>query len=132
MPALCAEADPGRAAECLLGRVGHAVEYNAPDDRDNDGSHTGYDECFHEHPPKPTGFHYTRYERAMRGQEYHAPACCIAMRSARAASSGVLTLKNGSTGWSGQSAMATPCRAVQTSILRRSSSTRAFRRSARK
>ena len=49
--------------------------------------------------------------------------------SARSASSGVLTLKNGSTGSAGQSAMATPCRAVQTSILRRPSSTSALRRS---
>ncbi len=48
-----------------------------------------------------------------------------------AASSGVLTLKNGSTGWSGHSAMAMPWRAVHTSILRRSSSTSALRRSSR-
>ena len=53
------------------------------------------------------------------------------MLSARAASSGVLTLKNGSTGAAGQSAMATPCRAVQISILRRPSSTSARRRSSR-
>ncbi len=60
-----------------------------------------------------------------------ASGCCAAMRSASAASSGVLTLKNGSTGATGQSANATPCRAVQTSILRRPSSVTASRRSSR-
>src|SRR5215470_14569848 len=55
----------------------------------------------------------------------HTSACCVAIRSASAASAGVLTLKNGSTGAAGQSAMATPCRAVHTSILRKSSSTSA-------
>ncbi len=59
------------------------------------------------------------------------PDTCAANASARAASSGVLTLKNGSIGSAGQSAMATPCRAVQISILRRSSSTRARRKSSR-
>ena len=52
---------------------------------------------------------------------------CAAIVSARAASSGVLTLKNGSTGSAGQSAMAMPWRAVQISILCRSSSTSACR-----
>ena len=46
-----------------------------------------------------------------------ASAYCAAIRPASAASSGVLTLKNGSTGAAGQSAMATPCLAVHTSIL---------------
>ena len=58
--------------------------------------------------------------------------CCSAISSARGRSSGVLTLKNGSTGSSGHSAIATPCRAVQTSILCRSSSTSARRRSSRR
>ena len=49
----------------------------------------------------------------------------------RSASSGVFTLKNGSTGSVGQSASATPWRAVHTSILRRSSTVTAWRRSSR-
>ena len=48
-----------------------------------------------------------------------------------ATSSGVFTLKNGSTGSAGQSASATPWRAVHTSILRRSSTVMAWRRSSR-
>src|SRR5262245_12201116 len=130
-PGLCAQADSGRAAVGLLGRVRHAVERHAADNRDDDGCHTGHDERFHRLPPKPIGLDYIRYGHALRGQECHAPACCNAMRSARAASSGVLTLKNGSTGWSGQSAIATPCRAVHTSILRMSSLVSALRRSSR-
>src|SRR3954447_16624353 len=46
-------------------------------------------------------------------------------------SSGVLALKNGSSGSAGQDACATPWRAVQRSILRMSSTTSACRRSAR-
>ena len=45
----------------------------------------------------------------------------LTSRVASATSSGVLTLKNGSTGSAGHAASATPWRAVQTSILRRSS-----------
>jgi len=43
--------------------------------------------------------------------------CSLASRSASAASSGVFTLKNGSTGAASHSVMATPWRAVHTSIL---------------
>src|SRR5262245_20683436 len=60
-----------------------------------------------------------------------ASHCCAAMRSASAASAGVLTLKKGSTGLAGQSAMATPWRAVQASILCKPSPTSALRRSRR-
>jgi len=61
----------------------------------------------------------------------YAVLWCDAIRPASAASSGVLTLKKGSTGAVGQSAMAMPWRPVQTSILRRPSATSAWRRSAR-
>ena len=55
---------------------------------------------------------------ARRGQAF---GYRIAISSAWAASSGVLTLKNGSIGAAGHSAIATPWRAVHTSILRKPS-----------
>src|SRR5262249_3856791 len=63
-----------------------------------------------------------------RAQRSH---CCAAIRSASAASAGVLTLKKGSMGVAGQSPTAMPWRAVQVSILCMFSSTSALRRSSR-
>src|SRR4029077_4348768 len=64
---------------------------------------------------------------AATDQAVQMSRCCDAICSASTTSSGVLTLRNGSTGLTAQSAMATPWRAVQTSILSRSSSVSALR-----
>ena len=92
----------------------------------NDSDHAGYDEALHSigSSPGPTQV-WDEPRRRSRTVCGPLQVCCNAMRSARAASSGVFTLKNGSTGWSGHLASAMPCRAVQTSILRKSSSTSA-------
>ena len=78
---------------------------------------------FADFPENPQS-NYSRYgpgDAVIKNAMQVLQICCNAMRSARFASSGVLTLKKGSIGWSGQSATAMPCRAVHTSILRKSS-----------
>ena len=110
-------------AEGLVDRLLDAVEHDPADHRDDDGRHAGNDECFHgigSSPRRPIACNYIRYGHGARPVKIFSRRNAAAQCARRAAaSSGVLTLRNGSTGSAGQSATATPCRAVQTSILRR-------------
>src|SRR5215468_689419 len=91
-----------------VGRLLHAVEHGDRAKRDDDRSNAGNNKGAHYLPRKKVSL----CTRCMRTDEKRSSDqwshCSATKRSATAASSGVLTLKNGSMGSAGQSAMATP------------------------
>src|SRR5262249_47677638 len=129
----CRERDVDRLLNAVENDDGADREHGRHDASDDEGRHGLFPPIHQGHfiPPIHQG-HFTTIMNWRRprssAQRSH---CCAAIRSASAASAGVLTLKKGSTGVAGQSPMAMPWRAVQLSILCMFSSTSALRRSSR-